>query len=108
MKTAHEIDREGNVLRVFHRTSTMAWTHAPGERYSYVSSSHDRGFRGQRVEPPCSCTVAAETGPTTPSEPTCRMPGGSTRPKVTLDTAPEALDAVRLDTDPQRASDEAA
>lgn len=51
MKTVHEVDTHGKVVRVFHRTTTGAWTHAPGQRYRY------RGGRQGTVEMRCDCPV---------------------------------------------------
>jgi hypothetical protein len=57
MKTVGEIDAEGRLLRIFHRTDTAAWTHAPGERYSFRSSDRhlSRGTAGRMVEMACDC-----------------------------------------------------
>jgi hypothetical protein len=55
VKTVGEIDRTGKVVRIFHRTATAAWTHAPGERYRY--RTQDGGW----VEMRCDCPVSGST-----------------------------------------------
>jgi hypothetical protein len=59
MKTAAEIDSKERVVRVFHRTRTAAWTHAPGERYRYWTDKGPQAGRGKDrfgwVEMRCDC-----------------------------------------------------
>ena len=52
MKTVGEIDSTGKIIRIFHRTATSAWTHAPGERYRYRTQA------GDWVEMRCDCRVS--------------------------------------------------
>ena len=51
MKTVAEIDCDGQVVRIFHRTPTAAWTHAPGETYRYAGGRHGMGEVTMR----CAC-----------------------------------------------------
>jgi hypothetical protein len=59
MKTAGEIDAASKVVRIFHRTPTASWTHAPGERYRYWTDKGPRAGRGKDrygwVEMRCDC-----------------------------------------------------
>jgi hypothetical protein len=57
MKIAAEIDSKGQPLRIFHRTPTAAWTHAPGERYRYRGGRHGAGW----VEMACPCPTVASS-----------------------------------------------
>ena len=68
MYTAHEIDRDGELARVYHRTTSgSSWTHPPGEVYRYWGerTSTQRETRGRYgwVEVPCDCpSVRTEGG----------------------------------------------
>lgn len=53
MKTVAEIDATGEVVRIFHRTQTASWTHAPGEKYRYWGGRHGSEHW---VEMGCPCT----------------------------------------------------
>jgi hypothetical protein len=66
VKTVGEIDRDGNIIVIFHPTATAAWTHLPGERYRLWT---DRG--GPVPEP--KQVVAIPNYPLHPSEAHLRL-----------------------------------
>jgi len=59
VKTVGEIDASGRIVRIFHRTDTATWTHAPGEEYRYWTDRGPQAGRGQDrygwVEMRCDC-----------------------------------------------------
>jgi hypothetical protein len=63
VKILHEIDRTGQVVRIFHRApSGSSWTHAPGEVYRYFSRSH-QNWVPMRCECPVNGHQSAEKVP---------------------------------------------
>jgi hypothetical protein len=59
VKTVGEIDGTGQIIHIFHRSDTAAWTHAPGERYRYWTDKGPQAGRGKDrygwVEMRCDC-----------------------------------------------------
>jgi hypothetical protein len=60
MKTVADIDGQGHPARIFHRTATAAWTHAPGERCRYRARTKDQNGSNVLawIEMRCDCQVS--------------------------------------------------
>jgi hypothetical protein len=84
MRTAIEVDANGDAIRVFHRTATAAWTHVPGGRYRYRTRSRKDGMNGLGwVEVRCACPRTDEGSHSAPR-----------RAERPLDTSQEAVSAL--------------
>jgi hypothetical protein len=89
VKTVGEIDSTGRIVRIFHRTATASWTHAPGELYRYRTRTKDQDGRNVMgwVEMRCECPVN-ESGLTRSDEYSAHSlpgttPAGPARPQRT-------------------------
>jgi hypothetical protein len=74
MKTVAEIDSKGRQVRIFYRTPTASWTHAPGERYRYWG---DRHGSEHWIEMPCPCAQKVPRSGVSPQD----APGGGEGPE---------------------------
>ncbi len=65
MRTVGEIDRAGNILRIYHQTEAgSSWTHPPGERYRYRAELGPERRRAEGkygwVEMACPCPLGTQ------------------------------------------------
>ena len=76
MKTVAEIDSQGDPVRIFHRTGTAAWTHAPRERYHYRARTRDENGRNVMAwrDMRCDCGVSKSANGRTSVERRCSRP----------------------------------
>jgi hypothetical protein len=78
MMTAIEVDRHGNIARIFHRRGDRAWTHSIGDEGRYWSDRWDKW-----VELRCECPPGGTSNPSPEpedsAEPRSRRGGRSAR-----------------------------